>query len=133
MVELASRYNSKPVLLKEIAGKEDISAGYLEQILPLLKAARLVNSIRGPHGGYSLAKPPTEITIKEIVEALEGPIQPVYCVESPSECQRSQFCVTRDIWIKLGENISKTLESMTLDDMVQMRKDRQNLFASYNI
>lgn len=133
MLELALYYGKGPVLLKDIAKREEISEGYLEHLLPPLKAAGLVNSSRGAHGGYTLAKTPSEITLREVVQALEGPLSPAECVHTPNVCQRVRSCVTRDIWKKLGEKISQTLESVTLKDMVEMQKNRGETSLIYNI
>ena len=121
MLELALYYDRGSVLLKDIARRQQISPGYLEQLLPLLKAAGLINSNRGAHGGYRLAKAPSKITLKEIIRALEGSITPVECVDVPSVCGRVKFCVTRDIWKRLREKISETLSSITLSDIVKMQ------------
>ena len=133
MLDLALHYNKGNVLLKNIAKREDLSEGYLEHILPPLKSAGLIISSRGAHGGYSLAKAPSDITLKDVVQALEGPISPVECINAPSVCQRVKFCVTRDIWKELGEKISQTLESVTLKDMVKMLKNKEELPLIYNI
>lgn len=133
MLELALYYGKGPVLLKDIAKREEISEGYLEHLLPPLKAAGLVNSSRGAHGGYTLAKTPSEITLREVVQALEGPLSPAECVHTPNVCQRVRSCVTRDIWKKLGEKISQTLESVTLKDMVEMQKNKGETSLIYNI
>lgn len=133
MLELALYYGKGPVLLKDIAKREEMSEGYLEHLLPPLKAAGLVNSSRGAHGGYTLAKTPSEITLREVVQALEGPLSPAECVNTPNVCQRVQSCVTRDIWKKLGEKISQTLESVTLKDMVEMQKNKGETSLIYNI
>ena len=133
MLELALYYGKGTVLLKDIAKREEISEGYLEHLLPSLKAAGLVNSSRGAHGGYTLAKTPSEITLREVVQALEGPLSPAECVDTPNVCQRVRFCVTRDIWKKLGEKISQTLESVTLKDMVEMQKNKGETSLIYNI
>ena len=109
MLELALNYGNGPVLLKDIARRQEISEGYLEHLLPPLKAAGLVNSRRGPHGGYMLAKTPSEITLREVVQVLEGSLSPAECVDTPSVCQRVHSGVARDIWKKLGEKISHTL------------------------
>jgi len=122
MLELASHYGKAPVLLKEIARRQEISAGYLEHIVPPLKTAGLVNSSRGARGGYTLAKPPSEITLKDVVQALEGSLSLVECVDAPSVCQRVQLCVTRDIWQEVSEKIAETLESITLQDMITRQK-----------
>ncbi|TET07756.1 Rrf2 family transcriptional regulator [Candidatus Aerophobetes bacterium] len=133
MLELALYYGKGPVSLKDIAKREEISEGYLEHLLPSLKAAGLVNSSRGAHGGYTLAKTPSKITLREVVQALEGPLSPAECVHTPNVCQRVRFCVTRDIWKKLGEKISQTLESVTLKDMVEMQKNKGETSLIYNI
>ncbi len=133
MLELALYYGKGPVLLKDIAKREEMSEGYLEHLLPPLKAAGLVNSSRGAHGGYTLAKTPSEITLREVVQALEGPLSPAECVHTPNVCQRVRSCVTRDIWKKLGEKISQTLESVTLKDMVEMQKNKGETSLIYNI
>ena len=133
MVNLALHYNKGYVLLKNIARSEDISAGYLEQIIPPLKTAGLILSKRGIQGGYSLAKSPSQITIKDVIKVLEGPLSLVECVDTPSVCEKVNFCVTRDVWKKLGENISQTLESVTLEDMVKISKNKNMSSLIYNI
>ena len=133
MLELALCYGKGPVLLKDIAKRQEISEGYLEHLLPLLKATGLINSSRGAHGGYTLAKAPSEITLKEVVQALEGSLSLVECVDTPAVCQRVRSCVTRDIWKKLGEKISETLTSVTLKDMVEMQKKKGETSPIYNI
>lgn len=133
MLELALQYGKGPVLLKDIAKRQEISEGYLEHFLPLLKAAGLINSSRGAHGGYTLAKTPSKITLKEIVQTLEGSLSPAECVDTPAVCQRVRSCVTRDIWKKLGEKISETLTSVTLKDMVEMQKKKGETSPTYNI
>ncbi len=133
MLELALNYGNGRVLLKDIARRQEISEGYLEHLLPPLKAAGLVNSARGPHGGYMLAKAPSEITLREVVQVLEGSLSPAECVDTPSVCQRVHSCVTRDIWKELGEKISHTLESVTLRDMVEMQRGKAEASPMYNI
>ena len=105
MLDLAIHYDDGFVLLKDIAKRQDISEGYMEHLLPHLKAAGLVNSLRGARGGYKLAKAPSEISLKEVVQSLEGPLTPSECVVAPSVCKRVSFCVTRDIWKEVGEKI----------------------------
>jgi len=124
MLELALRHEEGPVLLKEIAKAQEISEGYLEQILPPLKSAGLIHSSRGAHGGYALARNPAEITLREIVQSAEGSLTPVHCVDVPEVCSRSNFCVTRDIWALLRDRILETLESITLQDMVKRQKEK---------
>ncbi|PIX24913.1 MAG: AsnC family transcriptional regulator, partial [Deltaproteobacteria bacterium CG_4_8_14_3_um_filter_45_9] len=98
MLELASRYGEGPIELKEIAKKENISLKYLEQVINPLRAAGLVKSIRGSKGGYSLAKPPSEICLYNVIETLEGPLNLLECLRDSKVCQKVPSCVTRDIW-----------------------------------
>jgi Rrf2 family protein len=127
MLELASRYGEGPIDLKEIARKEDISLKYLEQVINPLRAAGLVKSIRGSKGGYSLAKPPSEICLYDVVETLEGAVNLVECLHDSKACHKAAFCVTRDIWKEVSDAISQIFYSITLEDMVNRRKEKEGL------
>jgi Rrf2 family protein len=118
MLKLALNYNKGPIFLKDIAEQEDISEKYLSHLVIPLRANGLIYSIRGPHGGYQLRKPPAKITIKDIVQSLEGNISPVECVKNPSICSRSDDCSVRDIWENLYEKIYETLDSISLEDLL---------------
>ena len=133
MLELALYYGQKAVLLKDIAKNEEISEKYLSQIIIPLKAAGLVNSYRGAHGGYVLAKAPDQISLKDIVEILEGGLDLLSCVGNGAVCNRTSICATRDIWSLLGEKISQTLNSITLKDLVNIHKEKEEKVLMYNI
>jgi Rrf2 family protein len=133
MLQLAINYANGPMLLKEIAQIEEISEGYLQHIVDALKNVGLIHSNRVGHGGYILAKPPSEITLREILNALEGRISFVECVDKPDICGRANDCVTRDIWEELGEKFSASLRSITLENMVEKSKHKQNKYLSYDI
>jgi Rrf2 family protein len=133
MLELALKMDKGSAYLKDIAREEDISEKYLSLIIIPLKAAGLVNSTRGAHGGYTLAKPPSEITLKEIVDILEGGTCLVDCVKDPSACPRSDICASRDLWTILSDGISKTLGSFTLEDLVRMSREKGTRGAMYHI
>jgi Rrf2 family protein len=134
MLELASHYGEGPIELKEIAKKENISLKYLEQVINPLRAAGLVKSIRGSKGGYSLAKPPSEICLYDVVETLEGPLDLLECLRDPKVCQKVPSCVTRDIWQEVSEAISKIFYSVTLEDMVNRRMYKEgNNSSMYQI
>lgn len=126
MLELALKYGRGPVLLKEIAKNQEISEGYLEHILLPLKAAGLVNSTRGAHGGYSLARPPEEINLSEIIQKVEGSLAFVECVTAPEVCSRSGLCATRDVWGSINKKLIQVLESTTLQDLVEQQKQKQH-------
>jgi Rrf2 family protein len=124
MLALAQNYGREPVYLKDIATQEDISGKYLSLLIMPLRRIGLVNSVRGAYGGYNLAKAPEEITLKEIVDVLEGDCCLVACVKDPTVCPRVFTCVTHDIWEMVGGKISETLNSITLDQMVKMNKEK---------
>lgn len=125
MLELASHFGEGTIELKEIAKRENISLKYLEQVINPLRAAGLVKSIRGSKGGYSLAKPPSEICLYDVVETLEGPLNLLECLRDPKVCQKIPFCVTRDIWKEVSEAISKIFYSVTLEDMVNRKREKE--------
>lgn len=119
ILELALEYGNAPLQIKTIASREDISNKYLEQLIAMLKASGLVRSIRGPRGGYILAKPPAEIQLKDVFLTLEGPMIPAECLDHPEYCPRCTDCATRQIWQQLQDAIMGVLESVTLADLVE--------------
>jgi len=123
MLQLARNYNNGPMLLKEIAQKEEISDGYLQHIVDALKGSGLIHSNRVGHGGYTLSRPPKEITLKDILSSLEGSISLVECIDTPSVCNRSANCITREIWSKLSDNFIGSLESINLEDIINKKKE----------
>jgi Rrf2 family protein len=133
MVALALNYGQNPVFLKNIAKDENISEKYLSLIIIPLRRIGLVNSIRGAHGGYNLAKEPSQITMKEIVDVLEGDCSLVDCVNNPSTCPRVPICATHDIWAMIGGKISETLSLITLDMLVKMNQEKAGNAMMHNI
>lgn len=133
MLDLALNSGKGPVLLKDIAKRQEISEGYLEHLLPPLKTAGLLNASRGAHGGYALSKEPSQITLEEIILAMEGSITPVECVDTPGACSRIGQCAMRDIWGELGKRIHQTLAAVTLEDMLNRQKQKRELVLTYNI
>ena len=116
MMVLARNYGKGPIYLKDIAKEEEISEKYLGQIVIPMRGAGLVLSSRGSHGGYMLAREPSEINLKEIVDILEGDCL-VRCIKDPSSCPRVPTCASRDIWVLLGGKISETLGSVSLAEL----------------
>jgi Rrf2 family cysteine metabolism transcriptional repressor len=125
MLELASHYGEGPIELREIAKRESISLKYLEQLIVPLRTAGLVKSVRGSKGGYSLAKPPSEICLNDLIEILEGPLTLIECLNDSKVCQKITYCVTRDIWREVSEAIHGIFHSVTLEDMVNRRKEKE--------
>ena len=126
ILELASRFGGGPIELKEIARSQEISIKYLEQVIIPLRTAGIVKSVRGSKGGYSLAKPPSEIRLFDVVETLEGPFCLVDCIKDRNLCKRSEFCVARDVWIEVSEALHKVLKAITLDQMVRRKIEKEN-------
>ncbi|HPP48428.1 MAG: Rrf2 family transcriptional regulator [Spirochaetes bacterium] len=122
MFEFALKFNQGPVFLKEVAKMQGISFKYLSKLVIPLKSAGLLQSVRGANGGYMLAKHPSEITIRMIVEKLEGDVSLVECTENPKVCKRNVDCVARTIWKKADDAIMQVLDGITLQDMVDEYK-----------
>jgi len=130
MLELACHYGEGPIELREIAKREDISLKYLEQVIVPLRTAGLVKSARGSKGGYALAKHPSEIYLKDLVETLDGPLNLIECLKDPKVCQKVPYCITRDIWQEVSEAIDGIFHSVTLEDMVHRKKEKEVRFPS---
>lgn len=119
MVELAAQQTKKPIMVRKIAEQQQISKKYLDIIFTTLKLAGLVRAIRGATGGFLLTRPPEQIRLSEIVEALEGTLSPVECCGTPGLCDRSAACAARILWVELEEAIRSTLDRLTLADLVE--------------
>ncbi len=120
VIDLALHSTGKPVSVKDISERQDISPYYLEQLFARLRKEGLVKGTRGPAGGYILAKPAEEITALDIVEAAEGPIELVDCLSRRHKgeiCERREACVTSVLWAELTEEIRDLLRSYTLADL----------------
>jgi len=118
MLDLAQNHGDTPVPLSDIAVRQEISEKYLEHLIAPLKKAKLINSVRGMRGGYTLANQPGEITLRDIVTAVEGAICVVDCTSNPSRCRRSKNCLTRGVWTELSAKISSHLSSITLQKLI---------------
>ena len=122
MLDLALHFGKGPVLIRDISKKQKISKGYLEQLFIPLRSARLVRGIRGASGGFTLARPPAEIRLSEIIQATEGSIAPVSCVDQSELCQDSSECIIRDVWAEIKRACDNVLESKTLQDLVEKQR-----------
>ena len=130
VIELAQHEEKRPLQLKAIAERQDISVKYLEQLMSMLRSSGLLRSIRGAKGGYILARPPEQINLSEIFRCLEGPVTTAECTENGDYCERSADCVAREVWIEVEAAIQKILRSITLADLVKRAKKHA---ASYQI
>ncbi|MDD6770287.1 MAG: Rrf2 family transcriptional regulator [Inconstantimicrobium porci] len=124
MVELAINYGGDPISIKTIGKRQDISEYYLEQLFSSLRKAKLIKSIRGAQGGYVLSRDPKYITVAEIMDVLEGPIEIADCIDGIS-CDNIDCCATRLLWKRIKESIDTVLLSTTLEDIVNDYKDMQ--------
>ncbi len=124
MMELAFHYGERPVLLKDISKSQEISLKYLAQLIMPLKIAGLIKASRGAHGGYFLSKHPKDIKLSEIIAAVEGPLDLVECVNNPAICSRSDFCITREIWTEISNKFFETLDSYTLQQIMERQKEK---------
>ncbi len=120
MVEIARHYKNGPTKRKDISRAQDISEGYLENILSLLRSRNYVSTVRGVGGGFVLEKSPSDIKLLDIVLALEGTISPVDCLEKPEVCDKIHRCVARKAWQKLYDAQVLALSQITLQDMLDM-------------
>jgi len=127
MLNLAHNYNNgnEAVILKSVSDNEEISIRYLEQIVIPLKISRLVKSIRGAGGGYTLARRPSEIKVSEILHALEGSCCLVDCVDDPDYCDRIPICATFEVWKNASNLLIDYFDSITLQDLIKI-SDKKN-------
>ena len=121
MLDLALQSGDSPTLVKDISERQQISRLYLEQLFTRLKAAGLVRSVRGPRGGFMLTRPPREIRLADIVQAMEGSMAPVECVDTTMLCSRADSCVTRRVWAEVKEATDRVLTATTLEDLVEQQ------------
>jgi len=134
MVELGMAYGQGPIHLSHIAEQQKISAKYLVHLLASLNAAGLVKTVRGARGGYLLDRPPSEVKLIDIYRVLEGTTSPVDCVDDPKTCPESRLCVARGVWARIADAIKNVLESTTLQELVDQRKEREEASkAMYHI
>jgi Rrf2 family iron-sulfur cluster assembly transcriptional regulator len=120
MLDMAQHYQDGPIHLANVAKRQGISVKYLEQIIIPLKKAHYIQSVRGPKGGYSLAKPPEEITVGEIVALLEEGTSFVECSDHDGACERSSTCLTRRLWKDAAQAMFDKLHAITLADVMEM-------------
>lgn len=126
MFEIAKGYPSSPTTIRQIAQRQDVSVAYLEQILNTLRHAGLLSSVKGPGGGYLLSRSPGELTIADILGALEGPVAITSCLDPAEGCARVESCVTHLLWKSLGQKIEGFLGTITLADLL----DEKTLLAA---
>lgn len=127
MIDLAMHANGGPVLRSDIAERQEISADYIEQLFVKLRRAGLIESVKGPGGGYILAQSADQIRAGDIIRTVEGPIALVNCVapQQGDSCSRVNSCVTRLLWKKLSDKVAEVLDSVTLKDLCDQAREVQ--------
>ncbi|MBQ7717827.1 MAG: Rrf2 family transcriptional regulator [Clostridia bacterium] len=124
LVDLAEHQGNSYIALKEIAERQNISKKYLEQIVPILNKSNVLRTSRGFQGGYRLAQSPSKYTVGDILRLTEGGLAPVSCLENePVQCDRSTNCVTLPVWRGLNKAINDYLDSITLQDLLDMQRE----------
>ncbi len=118
MYDLALNAEGGPQSIKAIAEREGMPEAYLEQLIAVLKREKLVTSTRGAQGGYTLARRPEEITVGEVLRALEGGLSLVDCLDEEDTCGKSCACPSRIVWMKLRDGLNAIVDGITLQDMI---------------
>jgi len=124
MIDLALHHGSGPVTLAEISGRQKISLSYLEQLFGKLRRHQLVDSVRGPGGGYCLAKDMGQVTVAEIILAVDEPIDATQC-GGKENCRDDEKCLTHDLWAALNDRIFDYLGAVSLRQLVDSQKAKE--------
>jgi Rrf2 family protein len=134
MLDVALHTDEGLVHLKHVAERQKISKKYLEHLVARLEADGLLRTVRGAGGGVALARPPSEVTILDILHTLEGSLAPVECVDRPEVCSRSVNCGARDLWTELGGVMTGFLRAVTLEDLCERQRNKDEPAAlAYHI
>lgn len=132
LIDLAKYSEIEPVSINSIANRQGISERYLEQLMTLLKKAGLIKSIRGAGGGYVLAKAMSDISVGDVLRALEGSLESVECAGFNQEdsCEAAGGCVTKYVWKRINESINQTVNEISLKQLVEESKAVHDITSS---
>ena len=125
VIEIAKYSMDKPISRKTIAESQQISSSYLENILIVLKNQGIIKTIRGPRGGYTLAKSTAEISMFDIVSAFEGSFAVVHCIDDPVNCPRFNHCPTKIVWEELKRVQIEVLKKFTIENLINLNEKNQ--------
>jgi Rrf2 family protein len=123
VLDIALHTQEGPVHLGDISARQDISRKYLGQIMSQLLTAGILESIRGPQGGYMLSRSPKEIKLGDIIRTLDGSLAPVRCVDKPDLCSRTERCVTREVWTQAKESMESLFDQITVADLMERQEE----------
>ncbi|MBS9781584.1 MAG: Rrf2 family transcriptional regulator [Gammaproteobacteria bacterium] len=121
MIDLALHQDERLVSLAEISEVQDISLSYLEQLFSRLRKYEIVEGVRGPGGGYRLAREPSDISIADIINAVDEKLDATRC-EGHENCQNGRKCITHELWFDLSQRIYGFLHDLTLEDVISSRE-----------
>ncbi|GIW06895.1 MAG: Rrf2 family transcriptional regulator [Dehalococcoidia bacterium] len=130
-IELAARFGEPPVSSGEVASRQEIPEPYLDQLLVTLRKAGIVRSTRGPLGGHALARDPRDVSVGEVVAALEGHAQPSACFDERGQCQLGPICPQREVWTDLERLVWERLQGITLADLVARQSQLESRAMYY--
>lgn len=131
LIDLAVNSETESVSISSIALRQGISEAYLEQLMAKLKKAGLVVSMRGAQGGYKLARPAKQISVGDVLRALEGNLDAVQCAGLSEEgCQGAQLCVSKYVWQRINESIARTVDEIKLDTLVEESREAQEKYEA---
>lgn len=134
MLVLALREKSGPVLSRTIAEEQALPISYLEQLMSQLRKANLVTALRGPHGGFVLARPSSDISVADVVEALEGPLSLANCPSGAGCCGQPESCAVSEVWQEAAEALGRALQSTSLAALADRARAKASASAlMYNI
>ena len=123
LVELAHHYGEGPMQSAMIASRQEVPEPYLDQLLTTLRRAGFIRSVRGPQGGHALIREPGDVKLSEVMEALEGSLAPIACVDDPESCTKSGGCVQRDVWEQVRDATQAILENVTIGDLAEKERE----------
>jgi Rrf2 family cysteine metabolism transcriptional repressor len=133
VLDLTIHYGSEPITISDMAKRIDAPIKFLEQVLLILKRGGFIESRRGKVGGYLLSRPPDKITLGEVIRCVDGPIEPIACVNRKyTKCNDVSRCVFKDIWCKVNQATSNIIDNVTFEDLVRQSESSQ-LSLSYSI
>jgi len=132
IIDIAQNTENGRTMLKDIAARQSLSLKYLDHILSAMRRAGIIKNIRGKGGGYILSRSPSSITVKDIVEAVDGVFEPVECLSNTDLCDKVPSCGTREVWLKMKQAVDAVLEEATLQSLLEKNSLNKNL-SNYSI
>lgn len=125
LLDVALHEEQGPVISSDVAQRQQIPLPYLKHLIAYLVSGGILRSVRGANGGLLLRKPPEEMNVREVIRLLEGPVSTVECVNDPSVCEQSPYCVARDLWTEVERAMEEVLETTTLRDLMNGQCDKE--------